>query len=787
MGAQSMASRAVILGAQAVFGCLIATLCWSAAFAVGDAKPFNVGDRVEAKDGFEWKLGTVTAIDVQSGLITVRIDTEYLEPSARVAQEVEERFERQVPLAMREAVRSRSLTPDQVRPTAAARAEKRYALLPSRTWTDLSGKFKIDARYGGLEGGKTVLVKLDGSKISVPLEKLSSQDRSYIKDLIDPPENPFTDTEASDSAESVLQQANWRDAKEIKPQKFSKWTFVPTSNGFAELSAGNGPSVQVPLKGVPGADVGINKVEGVFSSSDHRRVLICRQKGSIEAVQFLELVDVSRKESRGLTPLPKQTLLLDADLDAGLVLYRSNEYGHEGNKGILTVAKFAPNELTAIARWEPFGQTTRGMDNQIEQARILSSDRVLTLDRFGRMVVIWDVTQPKAIWKIPIGSAQILSTALSPDRKLLAISAEQGISIIDLEAGRHVATIPPDGRVYHSLAFRADNARLGAFGDMSLKVWDLADGHSIVNFMTPSSIGSYDVALAWTGSYLLVGNNYLFDVDRRILLWEYQESSLTTHNASLRNGVLWIVPFSHGESTLVSSPVPHPAALAMVRQLPSADELIVAKPGDPVSIEIDMDANVVLPNDVERQIASYVDAAEGRDGSDGRVVMLKQSDSKKDVVRRQLAIALKEAGYEVVNSSSLVLRFVCKPQPEQTILINVDGRSPARPEDFVEKTITPHATCLSFILNGEAVWENGFVAKPHMIIYLEKGETLDEALERLSRPNMVIFSLMKFSSPLARPGKATENGAYGVSVFTSNGLTDGKNARTDIKRIGGSL
>lgn len=754
--------------------CLVVSLfVWCAsALAQSDSANFKTGDRVDAMDGFNWKKATVTKVDGSS--ITVRFDQVNIPVEAR----------EHMPKEMLERIRTRTLLLREVRAPKAPLAEKQFASTPTRKWSDRTGKFSIDARYAGTDGPKVVLVKTDGKKIAVPLERLSDQDRAYVKEQTDPSENPFTDTEAPAAAAGPMKEANWREAKLIQPQKFTKWIFVPTGDVAAILKTAEGPNAIVQLKTVPGADVGLNEVQGIFPSSDNRRVLVCRQKGNINEKQFLELVDILKNESEGLTPLPKQTILLDADLDAGLVAYRSNASGPNENKGVLTVAKFDSNDLTAIAQWEPYGHSTVGMNNELEQAKILSPNRILTLDRWGESIVIWDVAQVKALMKMPIGRANVLSTALSPDRKLLAIGAEIGISIIDLETGRHVATIPPDGRTYHSLAFRGDNARLAGLTDMCVKVWDLTNGKVTVDFTTAGT-GTYDVALAWTGAYLLVGNNYLFDVDRRILLWEYQESMLTFHNASMRNGVLWIVPSSHDKSTLVSSPVPHPAALAMAKQLPSADEMLVAKPGDPVAIEIDMDPNVVLPDNVEKQIAGYVKGVEKSETDDGKIVMLKPGDSKKDLVRRELAIALKEAGYQVVDSSNLVLKFICKPQPQQTVLINVDGRSPARPEDFVEKPITPHATCLSFALNGEVIWENGFVAKPHMIIYLEKGETLDQALVRLSRPNMLMFSLMKFSSPMARRGKATENGAYGVSEFTSKGLIDGKNARTNVQHISG--
>lgn len=749
--------------------------CCAAASAQSNSTTFKAGDRVEVDVGLNWT--TATVIEVKRASITVRLDQIDVPSEARKG----------MPREILERLRTRTLPLISVRAARAAQTEKRFATEPVRKWTDRTGRFSIDAQYSGTDGPKVVLLKTDGKKISVPFATLSDQDQTYVKQQTDPSENPFTDTEAQVTDVAPMKEANWREAKVIHPQKFSKWSFVPTGDIAAVQKIPDGPQAAVPLKKLPGADMDLNEVEGIYPSSDSGRVLICRQKGNINEKQFLELVDISKNRSEALTPLPKQTILLDADLDSELVAYRSHEVGLQENNGILTIAKYTPNNLTVIARWEPYGHSTAGFDNEISEAKFLSPDRILTLDRWRKAILIWDFAQVKVLMRIPIGTANEIATVLSPDRKLLAISAETGVSIIDLEAGRHVATIPPDGRRYHSLAFRGDNARLAGLTDLGLKVWDLTNGNVTVNFTTPAINTSFDVALAWTGSYLLVGNNYLFDVDRRILLWEYQESMLTFHNATLRNGVLWMVPFSQSESTLVSSPVPHQAALTMAKQLPSAEELLVARPGDQVAIEIDMDPNIVLPDDVEKRLAGYVKAVEKSEADDDKIVMLKPGDAKKDLVRRELAIALKEAGYQVVSKSNLVLKFVCKPQPPQTIRINVDRRWPPRREDFVEKTITPHATCLSFALNGEVIWENGFVARPNMIIYLEKGETLDQALERLSRPNMLMFTLMKFSAPMARRGKATENGAYGVSAFTSKGLVDGNDVRTNVQHFSGSF
>ena len=49
-----------------------------------------------------------------------------------------------------------------------------------RTWNDVSGKFQVIAKCGGLVAGKVILEKEDGSTVSVTQEQLGEIDRSYL-------------------------------------------------------------------------------------------------------------------------------------------------------------------------------------------------------------------------------------------------------------------------------------------------------------------------------------------------------------------------------------------------------------------------------------------------------------------------------------------------------------------------------------------------------------------------------------------------------------------------------
>lgn len=51
----------------------------------------------------------------------------------------------------------------------------------TRTWTDTTGEFPVEAIYAGREGDSVKLKKADGSIITVPLKRLSRQDREYLR------------------------------------------------------------------------------------------------------------------------------------------------------------------------------------------------------------------------------------------------------------------------------------------------------------------------------------------------------------------------------------------------------------------------------------------------------------------------------------------------------------------------------------------------------------------------------------------------------------------------------
>lgn len=49
-----------------------------------------------------------------------------------------------------------------------------------RTWTDSTGRHKLQAKFDSVKDGKVILIRENGSKVKIALEKLSKADQDYV-------------------------------------------------------------------------------------------------------------------------------------------------------------------------------------------------------------------------------------------------------------------------------------------------------------------------------------------------------------------------------------------------------------------------------------------------------------------------------------------------------------------------------------------------------------------------------------------------------------------------------
>ncbi|MGC4005678.1 MAG: SHD1 domain-containing protein [Pirellulales bacterium] len=105
----------------------------------------------------------------------------------------------------------------------------------SRTWTDSTGKYKLEGKFVKVEDGKLHLEQAGGKKMVIPLDKLSAADAKVAKDLA--AANPFKESEedspfqpaektvpgkagkagSKNAGSNSVVQPNWNAVKQINP------------------------------------------------------------------------------------------------------------------------------------------------------------------------------------------------------------------------------------------------------------------------------------------------------------------------------------------------------------------------------------------------------------------------------------------------------------------------------------------------------------------------------------------------------------------------------------------
>jgi hypothetical protein len=745
------------------------------------AAVFKPGDRVEILTFGKWLPGTVAEVDSTGRRVKARLDERAL---AEIPASLRSDYEtKDVPINWVRRVSGGANTnkasagpqppSSSQKPPSASPAQPPALSTPAaqrRTWSDRAGKFNVEATFVELKDGTVGLMRADGKRIDVPLERLSDADAKYVRSL-EESESPFSEsaaarskaaTQPDNAGESKVPGAKqlhpeWKSAKTVQPAAFPKWTFQPV--GGVPIADSKLPTTAISLGDLPGGKATAESVLALRVSQDGTRAIVVRESGGAgrSAPAFVQNVDLAKGTCDDPTQLIDGTAYLDALPEQGLVLLRSEGQGF-GNAATVIIAKLESGHLIAVSQWMPYENEKWAPNRDITHGWFLAADRVMTSNHSGDALVIWDTASAKALLAIPL-EAQLAgmfagtNLVLSPDRRLLAVRMQTGIAIIDLQGGSHVATIPIERSSQGNLAISDDNRHMASINADGLVRWDLSTGSKSETFKHASMWAPASAKVQWAADFLLVNSRHLYDPNRRILLWDFQSvpdedkwrgpSHRGSHDwfwdsfsaSEAHAGRLWgVIVESQRTMQLISSAVPGEEAIKLDKELPSPDKLLIMRPGDKVSIKVDVDADIDSPDNVKAAISAN----------------------------------LTDAGFKVADAADLVVTAFCKRTPQQNIRIDTgyDWANHKRGE-IVERTITPCVTTLTLTLKGEKIWSEGGLAQPGMMISLQKDETLDQALDRLTKPGIDWIKKRKYDPYLTRPGKATAEGAYGTSDLPS--------------------
>ena len=127
------------------------------------------------------------------------------------------------------------------------------AVAEERTWSDASGKFKLDAELVEVKDGKAVLLSTDGKTLSVPIKRLSEADQAFIQSQ-EKQEKSKSDPGAGGANSALADLAN-RFYADLRSTERATAKQMLTKIAESLMSTGKSP-----LSGLPQPEVGAKAI-----------------------------------------------------------------------------------------------------------------------------------------------------------------------------------------------------------------------------------------------------------------------------------------------------------------------------------------------------------------------------------------------------------------------------------------------------------------------------------------------------------------------------------------------
>ena len=686
---------------------------------------YKVGDKIEYRWGAEVYPGKVTA--VRNGFVTITYEW-------RGRPHTETHPANSVLLRKAGATASKAGATPAAPGTIAATGNVKQ--MPARTWSDATGKFKIEASFAGKDDAGVKLKKADGQVLTVPLEKLSKEDQAFISGLLAAgvdtgaaEENPFAAAEVVAEAGApktiVDRPANWMMAKPIVVVSIQNATLAPDAATPLPAPTGN----KVAMLAQPGAQSGRDEF---FVSPTS--LLFDRAAGEAIVV-FVDDTPRSTREVR-LTTCDMKTMKMKGEATvaiganpvdispSGKVIACLPDWHAPGDaKDWIEILRRDEKGLRLYRRWK-MGEFNE-WEKQFDILLLVDDKKLLTASKWGGVATLWDIDKAWALWTLKI--QQQTWPALSANRKYMAAITDAGIAIFDSATGATLNTLAIEGSLHGTLSFSPDGTQIACLSPDTLKVWDIAQNKLVREMWFPQQMSG--TSLGWLGgSFFLVDDVWLIDIDKKIVLWEYELPSHSGRSvAEVTGGHAWVVGGGHGAPyQLACITVPDAAAKQKASEL-SADAVLAVKPGARVSL------NINLPGATEEETQK---------------------------VTQLMTAQLKTNGMIIAADSPLVLEATVVDGGTETKTYSRFGFRGGGEEVTVNKL----RSIVSLAENGQVLWaSSGTYGGTPGVVRVADGQSVQDAVDSKKANPFGFFNSVRLPKYLARHG---ENMAYGKGRLT---------------------
>jgi hypothetical protein len=427
--------------------------------------------------------------------------------------------------------------------------------------------------------------------------------------------------------------------------------------------------------------------------------------GSATPAVTLVRQDAQTREVGGAVPLPASLRLIAVAPDGKSILL-----GHPSEDPIFHKFDYlqiddATGEIPQATQiFQPFHEGLdkifhRPTKRTATQASFIDSNHIIVTGDFGTSVV-WNLATHRQLYALDADG----TNALSAGGKYLAVAMKARVVILDSLTGKPLAEIPTPTYGVSKMAFSPSGKSLLLVGNFEIERWDITSGKTTASFgIDQAGLGTLTF---FSDNYAMIGN-VVYDLNLGVPLVQYTDIASACQGAG---APLWVAT----GRTYRTLDLPDPVALKFAQTL-NLDDVLLLKSGSKVSLSINVNGN-----DIEKKTAH-------------------------DAIER----AAQDNGWVIADN-----------QPVQIVADTVDGPSHDVYYHSWDDMFGRNATKLSvpekvsrlrIVYNGADLWKNESHSGPPMSLQMKKDQSIGDAINEANGWNFGIFESAAFPPTVLKP------------------------------------
>lgn len=599
------------------------------------------------------------------------------------------------------------------------------AIEKKRTWTDKSGKFKLEAEFVALEGTEVVLKKSNGDTLRISIEKLAPADADAARALAQGVEaNPFAGDRGDSNAPQSIMVGNLKvyhvedqatPLVEISAEDV--WEYVPDPEPASnQKSARSSYEVALPKRKA------INRDDRPFFDDLGRGVMMF-DRGQIlypinnyfSAKEYipLPLIKVSladgKSTSMAKTVFPAPVRAANSD---GSRVLAFGERAWSSDTFDVAVMSYQGESFKPLYGWRPFPVGEHVSIGWSQNIRLAGKENAVVV-KSRQSLDFWALKAdaPRILFSTNIEGESAFG--VSRGGKYLAVQQNKGIQLIDTTTAKSVGRIPDVVSTVLSIDFSPDGGRLAVLHYGRIKIYDLQQRAWVTDIRYPDfghESGGQTPTQWLPDQCLLVNGQYLCHLPTEAVVWKYKGHYHNTKSLGWHGGAMW---YQHSD-------VFGERASIAKKQFPTSEAATVVR-------------KLAINPDYVYQSGAKV----------ALVVNLTTADLGKIVT--ELRAKLAADGIEVVDQATMA--FVIDSKPSENLSYYSIGGG-GQPQLVANHTTT--VIQIRLMEGNSQVWNTSFFKRPSMFVRVGQGESAAQAIAKTEATEYQLLRGLEFPKKVLR-------------------------------------